>query len=761
MSARRAAVAGSVWQQASPRLQRNWLIIDIAVMVALSMLTGLVLYGVFETWWVFVTVCGFSITGYLIMLLSTRLRWGIVTTSLVALAAWFLLGTPLVMPSSGIGYVIPTGRSLYGLVTAPVTAWRDMLTLMPPIGETFNLLAVPGILALLAGLLAGAISLRSDFPVLAWIPEAVSYLVAAAFGASKALFPFETGVAFVVLVVVWSSYRRSQLQSTLISQTQRTGALRLLSGLVALIAAGAITLAAVPLLSQTSNRFTLRAQMQPPIDLEQFASPLQAFRANITKNEEVALFEIEGLEPGDRVRMATLDTYDGVSYRAASTLDEIAETTTFTRVGQWIADDAPGTQSSARVRVQAYSGVWVPTVGRTTQVAFRGPRSIELTESFYYNHSSGTALALTKLESQDSYDLVFKTTSRPTDAEITLAEAGAVEQAPVTGVPDVVANLASEWTSDLTTSGEQALAIESNLRAGYFSHGQPDEAASLPGHSASRLTTLLENPQAMVGDDEQYAVTMALMARELGIPARVSYGYRMGEGTEVTGAEVAAWPELFFDGLGWVVFDPTPPKDRVLDTSNVPQEQTPEPLIENPPPPPQAPEPPPLDDDLPIEAGEPPESENPIDWARIGAWLALTGLPLLTIVIPVLLILGFKYRRRVRRQRASDPVNQAAGAWAEVVDRARDLGRSPSMAGTRSEQAEQLAASFAALAPAEPIAIAKQGDNLVFAPEMPSVEVIDQYWRDSQHLMTGMRNSVGTPRWLASWLSLRSFRNVK
>lgn len=83
------------------------------------------------------------------------------------------------------------------------------------------------------------------------------------------------------------------------------------------------------------------------------------------------------------------------------------------------------------------------------------------------------------------------------------------------------------------------------------------------------------------------------------------------------------------------------------------------------------------------------------------------------------------------------------------------------MAGTRSEQAEQLAASFAALAPAEPIAIAKQGDNLVFAPEMPSVEVIDQYWRDSQHLMTGMRNSVGTPRWLASWLSLRSFRNVK
>ena len=62
---------------------------------------------------------------------------------------------------------------------------------------------------------------------------------------------------------------------------------------------------------------------------------------------------------------------------------------------------------------------------------------------------------------------------------------------------------------------------------------------------------------------------MALMARSLGIPARVATGFTWGDPVSVdettgktlysvTGRHTHAWPEIFFDGLGWVAFEPTP-----------------------------------------------------------------------------------------------------------------------------------------------------------------------------------------------------------
>jgi hypothetical protein len=61
----------------------------------------------------------------------------------------------------------------------------------------------------------------------------------------------------------------------------------------------------------------------------------------------------------------------------------------------------------------------------------------------------------------------------------------------------------------------------------------------------------------------QFATTMAVMARTLGIPARVGVGFLPGDTAEdgsrvVTGKEAHAWPELYFEDFGWVRFEPTP-----------------------------------------------------------------------------------------------------------------------------------------------------------------------------------------------------------
>ena len=61
----------------------------------------------------------------------------------------------------------------------------------------------------------------------------------------------------------------------------------------------------------------------------------------------------------------------------------------------------------------------------------------------------------------------------------------------------------------------------------------------------------------------QFATAMIMMARAQGIPARMAIGFLPGQaaGTDkyiVKASDAHAWPELFFQGYGWLRFEPTP-----------------------------------------------------------------------------------------------------------------------------------------------------------------------------------------------------------
>ncbi len=74
---------------------------------------------------------------------------------------------------------------------------------------------------------------------------------------------------------------------------------------------------------------------------------------------------------------------------------------------------------------------------------------------------------------------------------------------------------------------------------------------------------------------EQFASAMAVMARMLGIPARVSIGYtggtKIGDSWSVRTHDAHAWPELYFAGVGWLRFEPTPAGVAGQGTARVPQ----------------------------------------------------------------------------------------------------------------------------------------------------------------------------------------------
>ena len=87
------------------------------------------------------------------------------------------------------------------------------------------------------------------------------------------------------------------------------------------------------------------------------------------------------------------------------------------------------------------------------------------------------------------------------------------------------------------------------------------------GSNENALVTFVQDRR---GYCEQFAATMALMARLEGIPARVVVGFtpgvKSGDNYVVTTADAHAWPELYFDDAGWLRFEPTPRADG--QTSN-------------------------------------------------------------------------------------------------------------------------------------------------------------------------------------------------
>jgi transglutaminase-like putative cysteine protease len=120
--------------------------------------------------------------------------------------------------------------------------------------------------------------------------------------------------------------------------------------------------------------------------------------------------------------------------------------------------------------------------------------------------------------------------------------------------PLSVRELAREVTAVSTTPYEAAITLQDWFRS-QFEYSLEVQ----PGHSNSAIEDFLSD---RVGYCEQFAGTYAAMMRTLGVPARVAVGFTPGnfngERYSVLGKNAHAWPELWFDGLGWVLFEPTP-----------------------------------------------------------------------------------------------------------------------------------------------------------------------------------------------------------
>ncbi|MDI2126177.1 transglutaminase TgpA family protein [Yinghuangia seranimata] len=261
------------------------------------------------------------------------------------------------------------------------------------------------------------------------------------------------------------------------------------------------------------------------------------------------------------------------------------------------------------------------------------------------------------------------------------------------------------------------------------------------GNGANAIDNFMDQK---VGYCEQFASTMAIMARILGIPSRVAVGFVPGtqqaDGSYKVGSRDAhAWPELYFAGTGWVRFEPTPSRGTgPAYTQNVP---TAVPTTQAPSTAPSttapsaAPRPTQcrLDE---CDSAKPSASAAPAKSDDGGGWLTGTLIGAgVTLVVLLILAAPMLARRHVRQRRLGalsrdvadggggrDPGDAVLGAWTETLDTARDLG----VRIEPSETPRQLAARLAEEFPTDGVyfsealeRIALAAEQVLYAPEAP------------------------------------------
>ncbi|MBU1586774.1 MAG: transglutaminase domain-containing protein [Actinobacteria bacterium] len=267
-------------------------------------------------------------------------------------------------------------------------------------------------------------------------------------------------------------------------------------------------------------------------------------------------------------------------------------------------------------------------------------------------------------------------------------------------LPPVVAQTALQVAGGAATNYDKAIALQSYFLSDQFTYSE--DAPVENGYDGSGASVLAAFLEAKSGYCVHFSSAMASMARTLGIPARVAVGFTPGEpstlpdggGLEyrVSTHNLHAWPELYFTGIGWVRFEPTPGRGIVpafaplaVDDPATPDvdESVPTPVATSTPAPSTAPSAVPTDVPTPsATAGALPDAPSrTISW-----WWAVVAALAALLLAPAV-VRGIRRSRRI----AEASGGSAAAAWDELRDTADDLGLATSVTRTPRQLALDLA----------------------------------------------------------------------
>ncbi len=259
------------------------------------------------------------------------------------------------------------------------------------------------------------------------------------------------------------------------------------------------------------------------------------------------------------LRISVLDTFNGVTWKPSEREipdDQRADGLLPRPPG--LDSQVPRRQVDYRISVtDAFDSTWLPTPYPVTTIDAPGD----------WRYDTDTMDFISAADGQTTAGLQYSLTALEVAPRAQdLLDAGPPPESvytPFTELPDDlpsrVAELSRQLTVGLDTKFEKAVRLQRWFREdGGFRYSTQRAA----GNGSDDLLQFLSK-SGRVGYCEQFAASMAVMGRTLGIPSRVAVGFlrpeKVGGNQYVYSAhDLHAWPEMYFDGAGWVRFEPTP-----------------------------------------------------------------------------------------------------------------------------------------------------------------------------------------------------------
>lgn len=413
---------------------------------------------------------------------------------------------------------------------------------------------------------------------------------------------------------------------------------------------------------------TSRARGEGPL---QMTDPTLDLRRNLNQPENRTVMTYRTDKPGGvYLRMASLPILDNAGWHNAGMQltngRDLPPAPGFRAV--------PGQQTrSTQIQISDFRSEYLP-------LPF-APDSFEASGDWAFDRDSLVVLATGGNRAEATRNLNYSV--RSTDIEpdgrgLSNAQVSNPPDSPYTvpvpqDVPNDILNLTLRVTNDAPTPALKAAAIQKFLRTdGGFTYSTEPQ----PGTGYQALQNFLFSDKK--GYCEQFASSMALMARVVGIPSRVAVGFlpgeRQGDQWQVSIRDMHAWPELWFEGYGWVRFEPTPsiasPPSWTVQSSTTSGEQpgaTPAPVPTET----QAPAPEPTPSAEPTPEVAAPDQGSSIPWGRLAGVAGIVALLGALVCTPMLLR---NRRRSIRLSDVGDQSQQVENAWSEVRDSVVDSG---------------------------------------------------------------------------------------
>jgi transglutaminase-like putative cysteine protease len=433
-------------------------------------------------------------------------------------------------------------------------------------------------------------------------------------------------------------------------------------------------------------------------------NPFVAIQATLRKTPELTLFTVAADRP-TYVRLTTLEHYDGETFRQGNVRASVP-------IGSSpILAYEPDLQAQTirqHYQIQALAGPWLPAA--YDPVAVTGVSGVKLeteTRSLVLPSSGG-------LPSGASYNVtsaVPTLTAGDLDKPFVYDQKALSDYLQLPSVPRQIRDLAQRVAGGEPTPYKKAVALQDYLRT--FTYNE--NVAADMHHSFKNLVEFLTKSKQ--GYCEQFAASMAVMARTLGLPSRVAIGFGFGEpvGDEirVTTREAHAWTEIFFPGAGWVAFEPTPR----AGVTRVPTYAAPGAI--NPSVAPSA-SPTPTQTAAPVTPGashgpaeDPPGPQSTSNGRP--AWVFAVVIVGAALILLALLAALFPIVRAFRRGRARGARNPSAVRYVEFLDWCAGAGFGRRAGETPAEHAARLGSEEpTAVAPME--ALAALADEALWAP---------------------------------------------